>query len=157
VWPGETLGLVGESGCGKSTLGKTVMGIYTPTAGDIRFAGREIAVQRLHERNAGWLPGYNEMRVQDLDAGGDVTAQITLASEQDGDRHFNDSGAGDASPSRREQGDAVAKCSEPFDQGHDHALCPTIPADRKGMVRRESDVQANGPGWPGPWGVHRSR
>ncbi len=42
VWPGETLGLVGESGCGKSTLGKTVMGIYTPTAGDIRFAGREI-------------------------------------------------------------------------------------------------------------------
>jgi len=46
VPPGETLGLVGESGCGKSTLGKTVMGIYTPTAGDIRFAGREI----------GWLP-----------------------------------------------------------------------------------------------------
>ena len=42
VWPGETVGLVGESGCGKSTLGKTVMGIYTPTAGDIRFAGREI-------------------------------------------------------------------------------------------------------------------
>jgi oligopeptide/dipeptide ABC transporter ATP-binding protein len=42
VRPGETLGLVGESGCGKSTLGKTVMGIYTPTAGEIRFAGREI-------------------------------------------------------------------------------------------------------------------
>ena len=39
---GETLGLVGESGCGKSTLGKTVMGIYTPTAGEIRFLGREI-------------------------------------------------------------------------------------------------------------------
>ena len=42
VWPGETLGLVGESGCGKSTLGKTVMGIYTPSSGDLRFAGREI-------------------------------------------------------------------------------------------------------------------
>ena len=39
---GETLGLVGESGCGKSTLGKTVMGIYAPTAGEIRFLGREI-------------------------------------------------------------------------------------------------------------------
>ena len=125
--------------------------------GRYRFAGREIAVQRLHERHAGWLLSYDEMCVQDLDAGGDVTAQITLASEQDGDRHFNDSGAGDASPSRREQRDAVAKCSEPFDQGHDHALRPTVPADRKGMVRRESDVQANGPGWPGPWGVHRSR
>src|SRR5262245_45083180 len=42
VWPGETMGLVGESGCGKSTLGKTVMGIHGPTAGEIRFAGREI-------------------------------------------------------------------------------------------------------------------
>jgi len=42
VRPGETLGLVGESGCGKSTLGKTVIGIYAPTAGEIRFAGREI-------------------------------------------------------------------------------------------------------------------
>jgi oligopeptide/dipeptide ABC transporter ATP-binding protein len=42
VWPGETVGLVGESGCGKSTLGKTVLGIYAPTAGEIRFLGREI-------------------------------------------------------------------------------------------------------------------
>ena len=50
VWPGETLGLVGESGCGKSTLGKTVMGIYTPTSGDIRFAGREIGRLPTRER-----------------------------------------------------------------------------------------------------------
>ena len=50
VWPGETLGLVGESGCGKSTLGKTVMGIYTPTSGDIRFAGREIGQLPKRER-----------------------------------------------------------------------------------------------------------
>lgn len=42
VWSGETLGLVGESGCGKSTLGKTVLGIHSPTAGEIRFLGREI-------------------------------------------------------------------------------------------------------------------
>ena len=50
VWPGETLGLVGESGCGKSTLGKTVMGIYAPTAGEIRFAGREIGHLPKRER-----------------------------------------------------------------------------------------------------------
>ena len=50
VWPGETLGLVGESGCGKSTLGKTVMGIWRPTAGEIRLAGREIGRLPTRER-----------------------------------------------------------------------------------------------------------
>src|SRR5262245_58095231 len=53
VWPGETVGLVGESGCGKSTLGKTVMGIYAPTTGEIRFLGREI----------GRLPGNERRKV----------------------------------------------------------------------------------------------
>jgi oligopeptide transport system ATP-binding protein len=52
VWPGETLGLVGESGCGKSTLGKTVMGIHTPTSGDIRFGGQEIGRLPPQERRA---------------------------------------------------------------------------------------------------------
>jgi len=52
VWPGETLGLVGESGCGKSTLGKTVMGIHAPTAGEIRFLGREIGRLQGSERRA---------------------------------------------------------------------------------------------------------
>jgi oligopeptide/dipeptide ABC transporter ATP-binding protein len=52
VWPGETLGLVGESGCGKSTLGKTVMGIHAPSSGDIRFAGREIGRLAKRQRRA---------------------------------------------------------------------------------------------------------
>jgi len=52
AWPGETLGLVGESGCGKSTLGKTVMGIYAPTSGEIRFGGREIGRLPKRERRA---------------------------------------------------------------------------------------------------------
>ncbi len=40
---GEALGLVGESGSGKTSLGRTVMRLYRPTAGSIRFQGRDIA------------------------------------------------------------------------------------------------------------------
>ena len=38
----ETLGLVGESGCGKSTLGNAVLRLVPPTAGQVRFEGRDV-------------------------------------------------------------------------------------------------------------------
>jgi peptide/nickel transport system ATP-binding protein len=42
VFPGETLGLVGESGCGKSTLARTILRLRKPTAGKIFFEGANI-------------------------------------------------------------------------------------------------------------------
>lgn len=46
VHEGETLGLVGESGCGKSTLARTIVGLYRPSSGEIRYGGEVLPVNR---------------------------------------------------------------------------------------------------------------
>lgn len=43
IYEGETFGLVGESGCGKTTTGRTIIRLYDPTSGTVRFMGREIS------------------------------------------------------------------------------------------------------------------
>jgi oligopeptide/dipeptide ABC transporter ATP-binding protein len=44
VAPNEIVGLVGESGCGKSTLGRTIVGLYDKTAGEVWFDGEKMPV-----------------------------------------------------------------------------------------------------------------
>ncbi|MHC0035435.1 ABC transporter ATP-binding protein [Pseudoneobacillus sp. C159] len=42
IYPGETIGLVGESGCGKSTAGKTIIRMHKATSGEVLFNGVNI-------------------------------------------------------------------------------------------------------------------
>lgn len=64
IAPREILGLVGESGSGKSTYGKTLLGLYAKTAGEVKYKGENLPQQYQPADFKRWAP-HMQMIFQD--------------------------------------------------------------------------------------------
>ncbi len=58
VYPGETLGLVGESGCGKSTLARALLQLIPISSGQVFFEGQEITPPAYNISQWRWMANY---------------------------------------------------------------------------------------------------
>ena len=73
---GETFGLVGESGCGKSTLGRTIMGLYGATGGQVLFNGKNV-----HQLKGKNLKNFNrEMQMVFQDPYASLNPRMTVGN-----------------------------------------------------------------------------
>ena len=74
VAKGKTVGLVGESGSGKTTIGRTLLRLQRPTAGTVKYAGREI----LTMSEAEFLPYRRQMQMIFQDPYGSLNPRLSI-------------------------------------------------------------------------------
>ncbi|WP_437938028.1 ATP-binding cassette domain-containing protein [Sorangium sp. So ce341] len=80
VFPGEVVALVGDNGAGKSTLIKTIAGIFPPDGGEMRFAGRPVALRGPKDASRlGIATVYQDLALCD---NLDVVANLFLGREE---------------------------------------------------------------------------
>lgn len=65
IYKGETLGLVGESGCGKTTCGRTLLGVYPATGGQIQYEGKDVLSMQKNRSAQNWFKKRAQMIFQD--------------------------------------------------------------------------------------------
>ncbi len=75
LWPGETLGIVGESGCGKSTLARACLNLIPATGGEVVWQGRTLRP----DDAAAWLAARRDIQIIFQDPLASLNPRMTVA------------------------------------------------------------------------------